>query len=223
MNKKKKALGTFCTLNPDAGDVEKNIDIFNSSTSDNIGNNTVVEGVEKTEKWEDVYEQFEDAVDKYFPDVDRIEHEIEKIHDEHKGEDAYEKAYSKWTEYTGLEEDLFEGVDELNRVNIISIEDMREGSISNMSDEEIDYQEKLFSNISRKLKTPDSKIVVIRYDEGYYDYNPEYLTEVDYKPDKYGDTCSINDIQFYKESNLPFLYFKSEKELNKYLDLFEEI
>ena len=38
--KKQPAFGFFATLNPDAGDVEKGIDMFNDSVSDSIGTNT---------------------------------------------------------------------------------------------------------------------------------------------------------------------------------------
>ena len=222
--KKKPALGAFVTL--DAGDVEKTIDTFNDSVSDGIGSMGMVESKteKKEEKWEDVYEQFEDIMEQYFPSVEIINSKVDELYEPHKGEEDWDTAYEKWTgsEKDEITESLNEAVDEY--INITPLEDIREGSIGNMDDDEIDAQERTFSNIVRKLKSSDSDVVAIKYDEGYYDYDPQYIDSIkfDVKSDRYGNLYSTDGLVFYKEKAYPFLYFRSEEDVEKYINLYNK-
>lgn len=175
--------------------------------------------------WHDVYGLFDDIVTEYFPDADRIESEVQKLCAEHEGDPAYDEAYERWTEW-GIDEgmdiedspivEMYD--DDAFNVYTVTIEELREGSIGNMDDDDIDYQEKLFKNIVRKLKADETDIVGMKFDEGYYDYNPEYISEmVEIYPDRYGDVCKIDDLTFYKEADNPFLFFKSEDDLHNYI------
>lgn len=106
-------------------------------------------------------------------------------------------------------------------VNVVSMEQMREGSIDNMDDEDIDFQEKTFAHISRMLKANDADIVAIEYSSGYYDYDPDYLDkDIETKTFRYGELCNMDGIKFYKEAKYPFLYFRNEDDLNKYIDIY---
>lgn len=240
MNKKKKkpAFGYFCTLNPDAGDVEKNIERFNNSTSDDISslegfisNAGIAEEYitekkeEKETSEEEIRKAFDDIIDEFFPSVSDIDREIEKLCSSHKGEEAWDKAFEKWQKNLDpLDESLNtlkEDLDLYDYIRPTTIEDMREGSIDNMEDSDIDFQERTFSHICKKLKTPDRDIIAIKYDDGYYDYNPDYIddnssntTKVD---DKYGSLYDMGGMVFFKEKKYPFLYFRSEDDLRDYI------
>ena len=236
--KKKPAFGYFCTLNPDAGDVEKNIERFNDSISDDVSSlGTSMDGAGMVEEYivekegeketskEEIRKAFDDIIDEFFPSVDDIDREIEKLYSSHQGEEAWDKAYERWQKnldpldesLNTLEEDL----DLYDYVRPVTMEDMREGSIDNMEDSDIDFQERTFSHICKKLKTPDRDVVAIKYDDGYYDYNPDYIddntpdtTRVD---DKYGSLYDMDGITFFKEKKYPFLYFRSEDDLRDYI------
>ena len=95
--KKEPAFGYFCTLNPDAGDVEKSMEIFNNSVADNIS--TAAESLEEGNDmgWQSAYAEFEAIVDECFPFVEQIESKIDELYSEHEGEPAWDEAYKRWT------------------------------------------------------------------------------------------------------------------------------
>lgn len=170
--------------------------------------------------WTDVYKAFEEIMEELFPDVDAINQAIEDVYVEHKGEELWDTAYEKWTDTSELEESLTESIHDY--ANLIPLEDIREGSIGNMDDDDIDFQERTFSNITRKLKADDRDIVALEYDSGYYNYNPDYLenVEIEKRPDKYGEVCSLENIVFYKEKKYPFLFFRNETDAEQYINTY---
>ena len=118
---------------------------------------------------------------------------------------------------------MLESVDETH-FDKIPLEDIREGSIGNMSDEDIDYQEKTFSNLVRKLKADERQVVAIKYDSGYYDYDPEYVAkDADVFDGKYGEFYRWNDLTFFKEKKYPFLFFRNEADADRYIEMYEEV
>ena len=90
-------------------------------------------------------------------------------------------------------ESLNENIEDF--INVTSMEQMREGGIDNMDDEDIDFQEKTFAHISRMLKANDADIVAIEYSSGYYDYDPDYLDR---------DIETKNQAQFHPRKYIAF-------------------
>lgn len=58
--------------------------------------------------WNEVYDIFEEIVNDFFPDVQLINKKVDKLYNEHKGEDVWDKAYERWTEYADEDEFDFE-------------------------------------------------------------------------------------------------------------------
>ena len=179
--------------------------------------------------WNDVYKLFDDIVNEYFPDVEKIEAEVKKLCDEHPDDEAYQEAYERWVEW-GLDEEyssknsITESSDlDIYNVHTLTISDLREGSLDNTDEENITKQEKTFSHIVRKLRVPESDVVVMVTDDGFYDYDPEYISaSIMEAPDKYGSLCALGKVIFYKEEGTPFLFFKNEDDVEAYVKAFNE-
>lgn len=112
IKKKKSEFGSFCTLNPDAGDVDKSIEFFNNAVSSDIGSEVQGLGESKEMIWTDVYSQFEEIVDENFPFVDEINDKVDALYAEHKGEPAWDEAYERWNTTVGPEDNDEEVVDD---------------------------------------------------------------------------------------------------------------
>ena len=121
MKKKKPSFGFFGTLNPDAGDVEKSIEIFNNSISSGDSSESIGEDVHMTtvNSVHDVFKQFDVIVDTFLPDADAIEKAVSALYSKHKGEKYWDLAWEKWNE--GPEDDEF--------LEMFNFEDEKEDSL----------------------------------------------------------------------------------------------
>ena len=167
---------------------------------------------------EEAYKAFEDIVKDSFPFVSEINKQAEELYMKHQGDEVWDSAYEEWQKNMKLTE-AYDGADDIyDYVNVVTMEDMREGSIDNMDDDDIDFQERTFYHICKKLKASERDIVAIKYDSGYYDYNPDYMVaDLSKTDDKYGSLCDAYGITFFKEKKYPFLYFRNEDDLREYV------